>query len=134
MSRNIYNRQEPLSILVQLTPDDIAGGGFSAKIPRGALVTNVYATKNTAFNTAGDTPVVTLNVTDGTTTFISAESLAGTGAITVDVTKKFYPTGGTITGAITESVSTGEVTSATAGDAVVYIEYVQLGRGCEIQG
>jgi hypothetical protein len=132
--KNIYDRQTPLSILVRLTPEDIAGGGFSAKVPHGALVTNVVGLKQTAFNTAGTTPTVTLTVGDGTTTFINAQTLTGTGAITAAVTTKFYPSGGTITGAITEGVASGAITTATAGDAFVRIDYVQVGRNGDVMG
>lgn len=134
MAKNAFDRQAPQSILVQLTPEDIAGGGFTAKLPRGAWVTNIAGVKNTAFNTAGDTPTVTLTLTDGTTTFISAETLTGTGTITVDTTTKYFPNGGTLAGTITEGVSSGDVTTATAGDALVRIDYVQLGNGGTIQG
>lgn len=132
--KNLFNRQEILSILHQITPQDIANGGFYAKIPQGAWVINVTGLKNTAFNTAGDTPTVKLTLTDGTLVYINAQTLATTGAITAAATSKFYPQGGTITGTIAEAVATGEVTTATAGDAVLLIQYVQLGVGCEVQG
>lgn len=132
--QNIFDRQKVKSILVRLGPSDIAGGGFSAKIPVGAWVTNIVGLKNTAFNTAGTTPTVTLTVGDGTTTFINAQTLASTGAVTVATTAKWYPSGGTITGTITEGVASGSVTTATAGDALVRIEYVQQGEGGSIEG
>lgn len=132
--RNIYDRQHVKSILVRLGPSDIAGGGFSAKIPQGAWVTNIVGLKNTAFNTAGTTPTVTLTLTDGTTVLINAQTLASTGAITIAAAAKFYPNGGTITGSITEGVASGSVTTATAGDALIRIEYIQVGEGGTIEG
>lgn len=132
--KNLYERQNPLTILVQLTPEDIAGGGFTAKVPRGAWLTNVVGLKNTGFNTAGSTPTVTLTVTDGTTVFINAQTIANTGAVTAAATSKFFPNGGTITGTITEGVASGDITTATVGDVVLRFEYVQLGVGRDVQG
>lgn len=131
--KNLFNRQDLLVALVLLTPADIAGGGFSAKIPQGAWVTNIVGQKVAAFDTGGTTPVVTLTVGDGTTTFINAQSLAATGAVTAATTQKYYPQGGTITGTIAESAASGLV-PAENGEVLLRIEYVQLGVGCEIQG
>src|SRR5690606_28713445 len=103
-----FDRQSVEVALVELTPEDIAAGGVSVKIARGTWVHNVVGVKVTAFNTAGDTPTVTLTATDGTATFINAQALTGTGAITAAVTSKFYPDGGTITLVITEGVASGD--------------------------
>lgn len=134
MTRNCYERQEIASIFVDLTPADIAGGGFTAKLPQGSWVFNVAGYTQTAFNTAGDTPTCKVTLSDGTTTFINAQSIASTGDTTVAVTKKFYQTGGTLTGTITEGVATGAITTATAGLAVIRIDYVQIGRQCFNEG
>lgn len=132
--RNIYDRQFVKSILVELTPSDIAGGGFSAKLPMKAWVTNVVPLVNTAFNTAGTTPTCKLTVSDGTTTFVNAQTVAATGAVTTAVTTKYYPSGGTITGVLTEGVASGSITTATLGDAVVRIDYIQVGEGGTVEG
>lgn len=132
MSKNVIDRQAPLVALVSLGPDDIAGGGATISVPRGSLVT-LSAWKQTAFNTGGTTPAITIKAADSAATLISDEVLTGTGAVTVDTGTKFYPTGDTITVTIAESAASGLV-HATAGQVLVKVEYVQLGNGGQIRG
>ena len=136
MSRNIFERQKVKSITVELTINDIAGGGFTAKLPQGAWITNVIGQVDVAFNTAGATPTCKLSLGDASsaTLFVNAQSVAATGAITVATTKKFYPTGGLLTGTLTEGVASGDITTATVGHATLHIEYVELGEGGVIEG
>lgn len=132
--RNLFDRQHVKSILVRLSPSDIAGGGFSAKIPLGSWITNVVGLVNTAFNTAGSTPTCKITITDGTNVYVNAQSIAAIGAVAAAATSKFLAAGGTITGVITEGVASGGITTATLGDAVFRIEYVQVGEGGVIEG
>lgn len=130
--KNIIDRQALLVALVALTPDDIAGGGAKINVPRGSLVT-LSAFKQTAFNTGGTTPAITIKAVDSAATLISDEVLTGTGAVTVDTGTKFYPNSDEITVTIAESAASGLV-HATAGLVLVKVEYVQVGNGGEIRG
>lgn len=134
MSTNAFERQSVLAIVVELTPKNSgAANSVKAKLPKGALVINVDLHTAVAFNTGGGTPVATGSIGDGTTTFVNAQSLTSTGDETVAVEKKFYPNGGEIEFSVAESAASGLV-PATAGLAVGLVEYVQVGRGGEIQG
>ena len=71
MSTNQFNRQEVLSAMVDLGVANIgAGKGYTAVIPRGALVVGVGLYTVTAFN-SGTTATGT--ITDGTTAFVNAQ-------------------------------------------------------------
>jgi len=134
MSTNAFDRQSVLSIVVPLTPANSgAANSVKAKLPHGALVTNVDLLTATAFNTDGTTPVATATITDGTTVFVNAQSVLNTGDETVAVEKKYYPTGGEITFSIAESAASGLV-AATAGLSIAVVHYVQVGRGGDVQG
>jgi hypothetical protein len=133
MSKNLIDRQAPLVALVSLGPDDIAGGGATINLPRGTLLASLTAWKQTAFNTGGTTPSITIKAVDSAATLISDEVLTGTGAVTVDTPTKFYPNGDTITVTIAESAASGLV-HATAGQVIVQAQYVQLGNGGQIRG
>ena len=126
MSTNQFNRQEVLSAMVDLGVANIgAGNGYTAVIPRGALIISAGLYTVTAFN-SGTTATGT--ITDGATALVSAQDVKSTGIETVAVAQKFYPDGGTITFSLAE---TG--TTATAGRAIGYVSYIQLGCGDYIQ-
>ena len=134
MSTNAYNRQPVLTITAPISIENIgAGKGIEAKLPQGAVVIGVLALISTAFNTDGTTPVATLTVADGTTTFVNAQSVLTTGAKTVAVSSKHYAQGGSVTVSLAQSAASGLV-PATAGAGVVVIQYVQLGAGGDIYG
>ena len=69
----------------------------------------------------------TVNVTDGTTVFVTAQDVKSVGSETVANVPKFYATGGTITASLAQ---TG---AATAGLVIVEISYVQEGVSLRIQ-
>jgi len=126
MSTNQFNRQEVLSAMVDLGIANIGTGkGYTAVIPRGSLIVSVGLYTVTAFN-SGTTATGT--ITDGTTALVSAQDVKSTGIEAVAVAQKFYPDGGTITFSLDE---TG--TTATAGRAIGYVNYIQLGCGDYIQ-
>lgn len=126
MSTNQFNRQEVLSAMVDLGIANIGtGNGYTAVIPRGSLIVSVGLYTVTAFD-SGTTATGT--ITDGTTALVSAQDVKSTGIETVAVAQKFYPDGGTITFSLAE---TG--TTATAGRAIGYVNYIQLGCGDYIQ-
>ena len=134
MSSNAFDRQDVLAIVVVLTPKQSgAANSVKAKLPQGALVLGVDLLTQVAFNTGGTTPTATATITDGTTVFVNAQSVASTGDETVAVEKKFYPTGGEIDFSITEGAASGLV-PATAGQSIAVVTYVQAGRGGEVQG
>ena len=126
MSTNQFNRQEVLSAMVDLGIANIGtGNGYTAVIPRGALIISAGLYTVTAFD-SGTTATGT--ITDGTTALVSAQDVKSTGIETVAVAQKFYPDGGTIQFNLAE---TG--TAATAGRAIGYVNYIQLGGGDYIQ-
>lgn len=130
MARTFLERQWPLTALADLSVADIgAANTVSVKVPPGAYVTDVSLEVSTAFNTGG-TGTIALTATDGTTTFINAQSIKTTGIKTIAVAKKFFPSGGTITATITETLDT---TAADAGRAAMVVSYVVLARGNEVQ-
>jgi len=133
MARNAFERQEIASIFVDLTPADIAGGGFTANMPQACRIIAVAGEVETAFNTGGTTPACTFTLTDGTTNFINAQSVLAAGTLTAAATKKYLPVGGTLTGTFSQSAASGMV-PATAGLLTVRIDYVQLGRQVFNQG
>lgn len=134
MSPKPYERQTVLAILADLGVENIgSGNGVTAKLPQGALVVGVGLLGVEAFNTDGTTPTATATVSDGTTIFVNAQSVATTGDKTVEVNRKFYPTGGEIIFSLAEGAASGLV-PATEGRALGIVQYIQLGRGGEIQG
>jgi hypothetical protein len=123
--------QNPSGVLVDLGIAHIgASNTHTVKLPAGAYLKEVKAQVVTAFN-SGTT--ATLTVSDGTTTFVSAENLLVADEVAVDdvanlgAGRKFYASGGTLTITLAE---TG--TAATAGRALVYVEYVVLNRAHEV--
>lgn len=127
MSTNQFNRQHSRHIVVDLGPGNMGtGNGVTAKLPQGTLLKSVTALGVTAFNSE---TTATLTVGDGTTTYVNAQSIATTGSKTVANVPKFYPTGGTLTISLAQ---TGN--AATAGRAIVEIEYLQLDVNDEVYG
>lgn len=124
MTTNLYERQEPKLCQAVLEIGNIgAGNGVSFNVPPGAHVYGIAAYVSTQFN--GTTNTLTLS--DGTTTFISAEDVKTAGAVTVDVLQKYYPNGGTLTATMAQ---TG---TATAGVVSLVFAYAINGTGCSIQ-
>lgn len=116
----ILDRQYPLAALVEITPELAAGGTFTVSMLPGTWVSAMTAITTVAF-AAG-----TLTLSDGTTTFISAEALTAAGSIAVDAQTKYFPAGAVLTGTIA-----GAATAVT-GHALVRIDYVMRGRGNEV--
>ncbi len=118
-------RQTELSALVEITYLNIgAANPVTVPVPVGALVT-----VSAHIAVASDATTATLTVSDGTTTHVSAEDLkaAALTNVTVDVPRKFYPSGGTIT------VSSAITGTPTVGRAFVQVSYVTLNRQNENQ-
>lgn len=135
MASNQYDRQPVQSIVIELTTSNTGTDkGVEAKLPKDAMITGITSIAGVAFNPSGTGAAATLSVSDGTTTFVNAQDVATTGTKTVAVATKFYPQGGKITANVTQSVSSGALTSATAGRVLVAIDYVQLGAGGAIYG
>ncbi len=134
MSSNAFDRQAPCAVVVNMGVANVGTGKeVTAKLPQGAVITAITALGTTAFNTGGTTPAVTLTVSDGTTTFVNAQSVATTGKKTVATDTKHFPTGGTLTFSIAESAASGLV-PATEGAVAVIVQYAQIGAGGSIYG
>lgn len=124
---NQFNRQEVMYALVDLGIENIgAGNEVTAKLPQGALVVDVGLYTVTAFNSATTT---TGTISDGTTALVDAQDVKTVGSETVAVSKQFYPQGGLITFSLAETGA-----AATAGRALGYVGYLQLGNSEEIYG
>ena len=120
-------RQYALAVDVDLGVANMgSGNGITVKLPPGAYMIDIKAHIVTAFNSA---TTATVSASDGTTTFISAEDAkaAALTNVVVDVPRKFFPSGGTITFSLAETGAT-----ATAGRIIGLVEYVILGRGNEV--
>lgn len=128
MTTAVNERQYPLKALVDLGIANIGtGNGKTVDLPPNAFMTNIGAHVVTAFNSATTT---TVSASDGTTTFISAEDAKAVALtnVTVDVTRKFFPTGGTVTFSLAETGA-----AATAGRIIGFVEYEILNRSNELQ-
>jgi len=126
MATNAYSRQIAKYVMVDLGIANIgAGNGYTAVIPRGSLIVSAGIYTETAFNSATTT---TATITDGTTALVSAVDVKTTGIETVAVAQKFYADGGTIQFNLAETGA-----AATAGRAIGYVSYIQLGNECSIQ-
>ena len=120
MSTNAYERQHAKYVMVDLGIANIGtGNGYTAAIPRGALIVSAGVITETAFNSATTT---TATITDGTTALVSAVDVKTTGIETVAVAQKFYASGATIQFNLAETGA-----AATAGRAIGYVSYIQLG-------
>ena len=114
-----FNRGVVKTAVLMLTPANAGiGNAATAKLPQGAIVTDVKFATEKVFN---GTAAVTGTVTDGTTTFVNAQDLTSAGMETVAVAAKAYPAGGKISAYITD----GTTTASTAGSAAVVISYVE---------
>ena len=130
--KNAYDRQPVLSVVAELGVENIGTGNeVVAKLPQGAVVVGVLALCVTAFDTDGESATVKLTVSDGTTAFVNAQSVASTGKLTAAATEKHFPTGGTLTCSIVEASADA---TATEGKALVIVQYVQIGAGGDIYG
>ncbi len=126
MATNAYSRQSAKYVMVDLGIANIGNGnGYTAVIPRGSLIVSAGIYTETAFNSATTT---TATITDGTTALVSAVDVKTTGIETVAVAQKFYADGGTIQFNLAETGA-----AATAGRAIGYVSYIQLGNECSIQ-
>ena len=126
MATNAYNRQPAKYAMVDLRIANIGtGNGYTAVIPRDSLIVAAGVITQTAFNSATTT---TATITDGTTALVSAVDVKTTGIETVSVAQKFYADGGTIQFNLAETGAT-----ATAGRAIGYVAYIQLGNENFIQ-
>lgn len=97
------------------------GNGITIAVPAGALVLRVLLQTITAFDSV---TTATGTVTDGTTSYVTAQDVKTTGAETSAGAPKFYPTGGTITASLAETGA-----AATVGRALAVVEYVIVGNG-----
>ena len=125
MATNAYERQPAKYVMVDLGPSNIGSAGYTAVIPRGALVVAAGLITVTAFDGTG---TVTGTITDGTTAFVSAQDVKTTGIETVAVAQKFYADGGTMQFNLADANS-----NSAAGRAIGYVAYIQLGVENSIQ-
>lgn len=126
MAKKIIDRQWPLKAFAIATHANMgAGNELTLVVPPGALLLAINVFGLTAFNSE---TTATLTVSDGTTTFASAVSVATVGTKTVTNVPKYYPTGGTLTVSLAQTGA-----AATAGAAAVVPEYVIRDRGNEVQ-
>lgn len=131
MATNAYERQSIKYVMVDLGIANIGtGNGYTAVVPRGAQIVDVGLNTVTAFNNTG-TGVVTATIGDGTNTYVNAVDVKTAGVETAALSSAFLANGGTVTFSLTETVVGG--TASTAGRAIGYVGYIQLGNGCSIQ-
>lgn len=129
--RNAFNRQYAQRVVESVSVSDIgAGNEVKAKLPMGALVLAIVVLGTEAFNPDGDDAEATLTVGDGDTTFANAVDVTSTGSKTVNNVPKHYPQGGEVSVSLAQAGDT----DATAGEAVVTIEYVIVGAGETVYG
>ena len=127
MKTSPFNRQNILAALVDLGIEAIGTDNeVTIKLPKGTLLLAAQVITVTAFNSA---TTATITVGDGTTDLIDAVSIKTAGVTDATITAPFYPQGATFTVSLAE---TG--TAATAGRALVLIQYAQLGVGDEVYG
>lgn len=121
-------RQYPLCAVADLGIANIgSGNGITIAVPVNAFVTKIAGHVVTAFDSGTTT---TLTASDGTTTFINAQSAqaAALTDVTVAEPSKFFPSGGTITFSMAETGA-----AATVGRVIGTVEYVVVGRQNENQ-
>ncbi len=127
MKTNQFNRQTILAALVDLGIEAIGtDNGATLKLPQGTVLLAAKVITATAFD-SGTTATIT--VSDGTTSLIDSADLTTAGTVNATIATPLYPQGATITVSLAQ---TG--TDATAGRALVLLEYVQLGVGTEVYG
>lgn len=114
-------RQEPQYAVADCGIANMGAGNEQLiDLPVNALLLDVTADVGTAFN-AGTTATAT--VSDGTTTFVNAASVAATGRQQGTNLGKFYPSGGKLTISLAQTGA-----AATAGRAFVSAKYIVVGR------
>lgn len=127
MKTSPFNRQNILAALVDLGIEAIGSDNkVTLKLPKGTLLLAAQVITVTAFNSA---TTATITVGDGTNDLIDAVSIKTAGVTDATITTPFYPQGATFTVSLAE---TG--TAATAGRALVLIQYAQLGVGDAVYG
>lgn len=127
MKTNQFNRQGVAAALVDLGIEAIGTDNEAIiKLPQGTLLLGAQVVTVTAFNSATTT---TLTISDGTDSLVDAASIKTAGVTDATITTPFYPQGATLTVSLAETGAT-----ATAGRALVLIQYVQIGVGTEIYG
>lgn len=126
MTTNFSDRQTVLSAVAEVGPRNMgAGNGVDISLPAGAVLLRLIVLTTTAFNSA---TTATLTVSDGTTTFANAVDIKTAGSETVANVPKYYPTGGKLSVTLDQTGA-----DATAGAAVVILEYAVIGRWSENQ-
>lgn len=117
---NVIDRQHVHAAVIDLGITNIgASAGFTVALPPGAELLRITAHTVTAFNGTTNT----LTIGDGTTTFVNAVDTQSTGSETVANVPKLYVSGGTL------AITMAQTGTATAGRAVVTVEYAILGNG-----
>ncbi len=135
---NNHGRQWMLHAVADVLHSNVtaASGGtsdsFTITIPPNGLLDTLTVDTVTAFNTGGGTPVTTMTIGDGTTTFANAVDITSAGRETVANIGKFYPNGGTLTVTITASAASAYA-APTAGESIVAAGYLVVGRANEVQ-
>lgn len=121
---NQFNRTEAKVIAIKLTKaNNGAANAVTAKLPQQAYIVDIKANAPTAFNGTG---TVTVSMTDGTTTFISAEDVkTAAGPVVVDVAQKAFVAGGTLQAYIADANS-----NSSAGEVWISVSYIEM-YGCE---
>lgn len=134
-NETLYDRQAVRTIFMDVGLDHVeVANALKANLPPGSLVVGVSAITTVGFDTDGATPAAKLTVTDGTNVLINEQSVLAAGRPTVAFQSAYYPTGGTISAYVAESVASGSVTTATKGAVVLAVQYVQRGVGGIIYG
>ena len=118
--RNFIDIQEKKTALVECTYAD-DGDSVVVGIPANSFV-KVRGVVSTANN---DTGAATVTVGDGTTTFISAQSIKSAGSLTVAAADKFVTEDTNITIAVTVANA-----NATAGKFYIEVEYSNVLESC----
>lgn len=122
MTQNVNDaRQEPQYAVADCGLANLGAGNEQIiNLPVNALLLDVTVDTATAFN-AGTT--ATASVSDGTTTFVNAASVAATGRAQGTNIGKFYPSGGKLTISLAQTGA-----AATAGRAFAAAKYIVVGR------
>lgn len=103
-------RQWPLSFFVALANANFGvGNGYTVTLPPNAYLESLKAFIATVSD-AGTTATIT--VSDGTNTFINAQSVKSTGLMTVAIPNHFFPSGATLTISLAQ---TGTPSTVLAG-------------------
>ena len=97
----IVERQYPLYAVADVGIANMGAGNEAViSLPPNAMLVGLTVDTVTAFNSA---TTATINVGDGTTTFVSVEDAKTAGREAADAVSKFYPSGGDLTVALAET-------------------------------